>query len=64
MATSSQHQAVLDTVVMLADQIARTSPEFTDPNMQIVQLVQALAPTPHRDLIKDTMDLETTDADV
>ena len=64
MATSSQHQAVLDTVVMLADQIARTSPECADPAMQIVKLVQELAPTPDRDLIKDTIDMETADADV
>ena len=64
MATTTQQQAVLDAVAMLADQIARTSPESAHQAMQIVKLVQELAPAPDRDLIKDTIDLETADSDV
>ena len=64
MPTASQHQAVLDTVVMLAEQIARTAPECAEQAMQIVTLVQDLRPEPDRDLIKDTIDMETADTDL
>jgi hypothetical protein len=64
MSTASQHQAVLDTVVMLADQIARTSPECAEQAMQIAKLVQELGPEPDPALVKDTIDLETADTDL
>jgi hypothetical protein len=64
MSTASQRQAVLDTVVMLADQIARTSPECAEQAMQIVKLVNELGPEPDRNLIKDAIDLETADTDL
>jgi hypothetical protein len=64
MSTASERQTVLDTVVMLADQIARTSPECAEPAMQIVKLVNELGPEPDRALIKDTIDLETADTDL
>jgi hypothetical protein len=64
MSTASERQTVLDTVVMLADQIARTSPECAEPAMQIVKLVNELGPEPDRTLIKDTIDLETADTDL
>jgi hypothetical protein len=64
MASASQHQAVLDAVAMLADQIARASPESAEQAMQIVKLVQELAPAADRDLIKDALDAETADSDV
>ena len=60
----SQHQAVLDTIVMLADQIARTAPDCADQAMQIVKLVQELAPEPDRNLIKDAIEVETADTDL
>ena len=64
MATPAQHQDVLDTVVMLADQIARTAPECADQAMQIVKLVHELGPAPDRGLVQDALDLETADTDV
>ena len=64
MSTASQRQSVLETVVMLADQIARTSPESADQAMQIVKLVNELGPEPDRTLIKDAIDLETADTDL
>ena len=64
MASPSQHQSVLDAVVMLADQIARAAPECADAAMQIVKLVQELAPAPDRDLIRDTLEAETADSDL
>ena len=64
MSTASQRQAVLDTVVMLADQIARASPECAEQAMQIVKLVHELGPEPDRALVKDTIDLETADTDL
>jgi hypothetical protein len=64
MSTGSQRQAVLDTVVMLTDQIARTSPECAEPAMQIVKLLQELGPEPDPGLVRDTIDLETADTDL
>ncbi len=64
MPATSQNQAALDTIVMLAEQIARTSPECADQAMQIVKLIQELGPAPDRGLIKDTIDAETADSDV
>ncbi len=64
MSTASQRQAVLDTIVALADQIARTSPECADQAMQIVKLVHELGAEADRTLIKDTIDVETADTDV
>ena len=64
MATGNQHQAQLETVVMLADQIARTSPECADQAMQIVKLVHELGPAPDRALVQDALDAETADTDV
>ena len=64
MSSASQHQAVLDTVIMLAEQIARTSPESAEQAMQIARLVQELGAAPDRSLIKDAIDAETADTDL
>ena len=64
MAKAAHHQAVLDTVAMLADQIARAAPECADQAVQIVKLVQELNPMPDRALIEDTLSVETADTDV
>jgi hypothetical protein len=64
MATPAQQQTVLDSVVMLADQIARAAPECADQAMQIVKLVQELGPAPDRALVQDAIDLETADTDL
>jgi hypothetical protein len=64
MTTPSQHQAVLDSIVMLADQIARTAPECAEQAMQIAKLAHELGPAPDRDLVKDAIDIETADSDV
>ena len=49
---------------MLADQIARTSPESADQAMQIVKLVHELGSEPDRALVKDTIEVETADTDL
>ena len=64
MPSSSQHQAVLDTVVMLAEQIARAAPECADQAMQIVKLVNSLGQEPDPSLIRDTIEVETADTDL
>jgi hypothetical protein len=64
MPAGSQQQSLLDTIVMLAEQIARSSPESADQAMQIAKLVQELEPAPDRSLIKDAIDAETADIDL
>ncbi len=64
MATPAQQQTVLDAIVMLADQIARTAPECADQAMQIVKLVQELGPGPDRSLVQDALAVETADSDL
>jgi hypothetical protein len=64
MPSGSQHQAVLDTVVMLAEQIARTAPECADEAMQIVKLVHELGQGTDRDLVRDAIEVETADTDL
>lgn len=64
MPAASQQQAVLDTIVMLAEQIARTSPECAEQAMQIAKLVNDLGRQPDRDLIRDKIELETADTDL
>ncbi len=64
MPTAAQHQAAFDTIVMLAEQIARTAPECADQAMQIVKLVQELGPGPDRSLVQDALAVETADSDM
>jgi hypothetical protein len=64
MPTASGRQAALDTVVMLAEQIARASPESADQAMQIIKLVNELGPAPDRASVRDAIDLETADTDL
>ena len=64
MPSASQRQSVIETVVMLAEQIARSSPESADQAMQIVKLVHELGPEPDRDMIRDTLEAETADTDL
>ena len=64
MPAASDRQAVLDAVAMLADQIARTSPESADQAMQVVKLVHELGSEPDRALVKDTIEVETADTDL
>ncbi len=64
MTTESERQSVLDTILMLADQIARTSPESAEQAMQIAKLVHELGPEPDRTLIKDAIEIETADSDI
>jgi hypothetical protein len=64
MPAASEHQILLDTIVMLAEQIARTSPVSADQAMRIVKLVHELDPAPDRSLIKDALDMETADSDL
>ena len=64
MPATSQDQAALDTVVMLAERIARTSPECAEPAMQIVRLIHELTSQPDRNQIKDAIEMETADTDL
>ena len=64
MSNASQRQSVIETVVMLAERIARNSPESAEQAMQIVKLVHELGPEPDRALIQDTLEAETSDTDL
>jgi hypothetical protein len=64
MPNASQRQAVLETIVMLAEQIARTAPDCAEQAMQIAKLVQELGSDPDPALIKDTIEVETADTDL
>jgi hypothetical protein len=64
MPDQTQHQAVVETITMLAEQIARSAPECADSAMKIVELARELGPGPDRETIKDTLDAATADTDV
>jgi hypothetical protein len=59
MTESSRHQAAVEAIAHLAEQIARTSPESAEMAMQIVKLLDDLdAVSPDRDSIQDAIETE------
>jgi hypothetical protein len=59
-----QSQAAVETIVMLAEQIAQAAPECAAQAMRIIELVNELDAEPDRALVKDVLEAETADADV
>ena len=64
MARAAQSQAAVETIVMLAEQIAHAAPECATQAMRIIELVNELNAEPDRALIKDVIEAETADADL
>jgi hypothetical protein len=64
MARAAQSQAAVETIVMLAEQIAHAAPECATQAMRIVELINELYAEPDRALVKDALEVETADADL
>ena len=64
MTSGSQRQTLLETIVMLAEEIGRASPESADKAMRIVKLVRELDAAPDQATIQDAIETETLDSDL
>ena len=64
MARAAQNQGVIETIVMLAEQIAQAAPECAGQAMRIIELTNELCTEPDRAMIKDVLEAETADSDV
>ena len=63
--TAHQNSAILETIVSLAEEIARTSPECTHKAVKIVELVGELdARDIDRGAVQDAIEVETADSDL
>jgi hypothetical protein len=60
----AQKQPAIDTIVMLAEQIAQTAPECATQAMRIIELVNELGSEPDQAMIKDAIDAETADTEL
>ncbi|TGD94245.1 hypothetical protein [Methylobacterium nonmethylotrophicum] len=58
MTTSAQWQRTLDAVVVIAEEIARLSPDCADRAMQIVRLIRAVDPPARRGGAATTDDMD------
>jgi len=54
--TSATNQTILDTIIALAEEIGRSSPEAAPQAMRIVDLVQSLSSGPDQNTIQDVLD--------
>jgi len=54
--TSAPNQTILDTIIALAEEIGRISPEAAPQAMRIVDLVQSMAAEPDQNTIQDVLD--------
>jgi hypothetical protein len=61
---SVEKQPTIDTIVMLAEQIAHTAPECAIQAMRIIELVNELGSEPDRAMIRDAIEAETADSDL
>ena len=64
MPRAAQPQVAVETIVMLAEQIAHAAPECATQAMRIIELVNELCAGPDRAMIKDALEAETADADL
>jgi hypothetical protein len=64
MARAAQSQTTVETIAMLAEQIAQAAPECATQAMRIIELVNDLCAEPDRALVKDVLEAETADADL
>ena len=62
--TSVNKQSILDTIIQIAEEIGRLSPECASSAMQIIDLVRALEAEPDPGTVQDALDAEMADRDV
>jgi hypothetical protein len=63
--TAHQNSAILETIVNLAEEIARTSPDCAHKAVKIVELVGELdARDIDRAAVQDAIEVETADSDL
>ena len=63
--TAHQNSSILDTIVTLAEEIARANPECAQKAVKIVELVGELnAADLDRSAIRDAIEVETADSDL
>jgi hypothetical protein len=62
--SSVKNQPILDTIVQLAEEIGRLSPECASHAMQIVDLVHGLEAEPDPGTVQDALDAEMADNDL
>jgi hypothetical protein len=56
--TSAKNQSTLDSIIALAEEIARASPECAVKAMQIIDLVTGLEGEPDQETVRDALDAE------
>lgn len=64
MTVSDHRQDVLDTIIALADQIARAAPDCADKAMRIIELVHGLDGSVDQASVEDAITAETVDSDL
>jgi hypothetical protein len=63
--TAHRNSAILDTIVTLAEEIARASPDCAEKAVKIVELVGELSAADlDRAAIRDAIEVETADSDL
>ena len=62
--TAAKNQAVLDTVVQLANEISTLSPDCASRAMQIVDLVRGLEAQPDQETVRDALEAEMAENDL
>lgn len=58
---SAGNQTVLDTIIALAEEIGRMSPEAAPRAMQIVDLVRSIEAGPDQNIVQDILDAQVGD---
>jgi hypothetical protein len=64
MAGSTQQQEALDTITMLAQQIARTAPDCAEQAMKIIELAAELVTDTDWATVRDAIEAETAGSDI
>ena len=59
-----EHTGVVDTIVRLAEEIARTAPECASKALQIAQLARELEEQPDQATVQDALDAQALDDDL
>lgn len=62
--TSVKNQAVLDTIVRLAEEIGTLAPDCASKAMQIVDLVRDLEAEPDQETVQDALDSKMAENDL
>lgn len=64
MASDTKAAGVLDTITVLAEDIARASPDCADKALRIMDLAGDLNGRPDRDLIQDAIEAKLVDSEM